>query len=96
MKTHIDLCEKLPDPMVIKTDPDNAPIVEDIGLGYYVAHMVAYWADKPSMDAICTYARRCPHEIATTMIGEVVKHHPECKETQAYIAFRCEYDPTQV
>ncbi len=94
MNTHVDLCEKLPDIDEIKRSPKTAPIIDEIGLGYYAAHMVAYWADADSMDAICTYARRLQHEIATTLVSEVARRHPECIETRAYIDFKCEYQLT--
>lgn len=96
MSTHIDLFSRLPDPDLILSTPSTAPVVSDIGTAFYVASMVGHYARPEHMDAITTYARRHPHEVATVMVTEAVRRNPSCKETAAYIKFRCDYDPNQI
>ena len=92
---HVDALAILPDPEVIFNDPEHAPVMPDIGTAFYLGASLSYWVDKGNFDALTTYARRCAHEVAQTMVSEAVSRHPECQETAAYIAFQCDYDPQQ-
>lgn len=92
---HCEVLTALPEPEQVFSDPQGAPVPEDTGTAFYAASMLAYWAERDHMEALCTYARRCPHEVAITMVSETVKRHPECKETASYIAFIADYDPQQ-
>ena len=92
---HVDAVAVLPDPQIVFSDPENAPVMPDIGTAFYLGATLAYWVDKDTIKALCTYARRCAHEVAVTMVSEAISRHPECKETAAYIAFQCDYDPQQ-
>lgn len=94
-QTHCQVLEKMPDPDVIFADPKKAPVMDDIGSAFYVGASLAYWVNKDTMSALCTYARRCAHEVAVTMVTSAIKRHPECKETAAYVQFICDYDPKQ-
>ena len=94
-QTHVDVFLSLPDPQDILVDPKTSEVPEDIGTAFYLAGSLAYWVTKKTMDALCTYARRCQHEVAVTMVKEAVTRHPELIETAAYIAFKCDYDPNQ-
>jgi len=91
---HYDLLELMPDIDAIRRDPLGTPVPEDIAVGYYVGNMVAYWASPQDMDAFCAYAERMPAEIAATAVSEIVRRHPECMETSAYIKFRTKYKLT--
>jgi hypothetical protein len=88
---HVDMLEQIPDIDLIKTDPRNAHVPDDIGICYYTGNMVSYWADRSTMDAIATYLRRMPAECAVMAMTQIATAHPECKETRAYIDFRLEY-----
>jgi hypothetical protein len=89
--THLDMLDEITDIDLIRTQPKTAPVPDDIMVCHYVGSMIAYWADRQSMDAIATYLRRMPNECAVVSMTEVVNRHPECKETKAYIDFRLEY-----
>lgn len=88
---HLDMLDEIPDIDLIKSDPSGTPVPDDIMVAHYVGNMIAYWADRASMDAIATYLRRLPAECAVVAMTECVARHPECKETKAYINFRLEY-----
>lgn len=88
---HWEMLQEIPDIDAIKVDPKGTPVPDDIMVCHYVGNMIAYWADRRSMDAIATYLRRMPAECAVVAMTECVNRHPECKETKAYIDFRLEY-----
>jgi hypothetical protein len=94
-QSHVDALAELPDPDLIFSDPDNAPLMSNIGTAFYLGASLSYWVTKDKMAALCQYAKRCAHEVAVTMVTEAGRRHPECVETAAYVAFMAEYDPRQ-
>jgi len=88
---HLDTLAEITDFDLIKREPATAPVPDDIMICHYIGNMVAYWADRASMDAIATYLRRMPAECAVVAMTEIATRHPDCKETRAYIDFRLEY-----
>jgi hypothetical protein len=88
---HCEVLDQVPDLDTVLVSPSTAPVTDEMMIGHYVGNMLAYHATKDRMEAICTYMRRYPAEVATKAITEAVRRHPECKETQAYVQFRCEY-----
>jgi hypothetical protein len=93
--SHCELVTKMPDPLIVLRDPANAPVMDSIGMGFYLASALAYHTTTSTMGALCAYARRCAHEVATAMVNDAVSRHPELKDTAEYITFVCEFDPRQ-
>lgn len=91
---HCEVLDAVPDLDEVLDSPKTAPVPDDVHIGYYAMHMLAFHATPSRMDAICTYARRLPSEVAVMGVTECVRRHPKCKETPAYIAFRCDYKLT--
>jgi hypothetical protein len=90
-KLHAKLIDQVPSEAEIIGSPQTAPVPDDTIVCHYTGTMLAYYAKPETMDAIATYLRRFPYETAVTAMSDVVKRHPECKETRAYIQFRTEY-----
>jgi hypothetical protein len=90
-RLHCKLIDQLPDADEVLSNPGTAPVPDDSIVCHYAGAMIAYYAAPENMDAICTYLRRFPFETAATAAGDIIKRHPECKETRAYIQFRSEY-----
>jgi len=93
---HMDLLKELPDPLMVLRSPESAPIVgkDNPGLGFALAQSLAYYAARENMGALVTYARRCPPETAICMVKDAGRRKPALKETQQYIAFIAEFDPS--
>ncbi len=92
---HVDMLTALPDPMAVLNDPENAPVMDNIGTAFHLASSLSYWVNKDTMKALCTYAERLAHEVGMTMVTEAARRHPEVKETAAYIAYICKHDQQQ-
>jgi hypothetical protein len=90
-KLHCKLIDQIPERDAILASPETCPVPDDTIVCHYAGAMIAYYAEPQHMDAICTYLRRFPFETAATAAADIVKRHPECKETRAYIQFRTEY-----
>lgn len=78
-------------PDEVRADPLAAKVPADNLMGHFAGPVLAHAATPGDMEAFYTYLKRFPSEVTVPAMQEIVRRHPECKETAAYIAFKSEY-----
>ncbi len=83
----LSLYGRVPSIPSILSDPNGAPVVDDIGLHYAVTTALARAATRANFAAVYTYWQRLPVEFATMGMRDAVTRDASLRETATFGAW---------
>lgn len=79
-------------PGQVVTNPDNAPVPNQMGLLYALCGALAHVSSDVNLPNIYKYAKRLPKEYTVSLMVDITTRKPDLMKTRSYIQFCSEFE----